>query len=159
MDDRLQSKLIKGIKVLAGTDNEALLTEWLVSVCQCIEKNLQLIKLYERLTLFPESVKALEPYTGLTMDDLRPFCGFNNLVPTTLKEIVSLDQNLRRLLYDSLNKKADETCFPPAQGRASKTWHREKIRRLRIVITEQERIITALKKRLQKADAIDPRMK
>ncbi|MFQ5580862.1 MAG: hypothetical protein ACE5FZ_09635 [Nitrospiria bacterium] len=159
MDDILQMELIKGIKVLAGTDHEAFFTEWLVSICQCSEKNLQLIKFYERLTFFPESVKALEPHTGLTMDDLRPFCGFNDLAPTTLEEIVSLDQILRQLLYLSLNKKEDGTWLPSVDRRPSKTHHRKKIKRLRIIITEQERLINSLKKRLQKSEGIDPRMR
>ncbi len=152
MDSNIQDMMIKKISSLAKRRKEEVLAELMVSLSQCIEKNIQLITLYKRLTLFPKLVKEIEPYTGLTIEDLRRFCEFDYLVPTTPEETILLDQTIRNLLCCSKKNNKKDNSATSGKGHFPKENHIEKINRLRLIITEQERIITVLRKRLPKAD-------
>lgn len=152
MDSNIQDMMIKKIVSLAKRRKEEVLAELMVALSQCIEKNIQLITLYKRLNLFPKLVKEIEPYTGLKIEDLRPFCEFDYLVPTTPEEIILLDQTIRNLLCCSKKNNKKDNSSSSGKGNFPNVNHKEKINRLRLIITEQERIITVLRKRLPKAD-------
>lgn len=150
MDLNIQHKIIKGIAALAKTKDEALFAEWMVMLSQCIEKNIQRIAFYERLALFPEFVKAVEPYTGLTMDDIIPFCHRSDVVPTTPEGIVSLDRNIRHLLCPCRHLKDTSQRHQIEETGGFNSKKERELSRLHKIISDQEQVIRVLRNQVAK---------
>ncbi len=154
MEKNIQNQIMKGIAALAKTKDEVMFAELMVTISQCIEKNIQLITFYERLSLFPEFAKEIEPYTGLTMDDLDRFYQRSDIAPITPEGIVSLDRNIKYQLCPC--RHLTETSQRHLLEE-SKHFHPKKegeISRLYTIISEQEQIIRILRSQVAKGTAL-----
>jgi len=148
--DHIQNQIIKGIASLAKTKDEAMFAELMVTISQCLEKNIQLIALYDRLTLFPEFAKEIEPYIGLTIDDLSGFHHRSDIGPTTPEGIVSLDRDIKYLLCPCRHVKNTEGWQRPEEPADSHQKQEGKLSRLHKIISEQEQVIRILRSQVAK---------